>query len=90
MKKIFLVIAAIVIFSLCRRSQAATQPLSLGIVGVSVASMTALAISQSTAPAVGYIVYCGSCSSIQGGTICISTGNTVANQFILSTGTHCQ
>ena len=70
---------------------ATTQANNLGVVNLYLKSQTVSQIINSTSTVVGQILYCSNCTSNGGtGTICISTGTTLYNQFVLSTGTVCK
>lgn len=80
-------------FELSYFLQAATiyQPRSVGIVSFSYSTGTVAAIMASTAPTIGYPVWCTNCAANGGfGTVCTSTGATKFGSFVLSTGTACQ
>ena len=67
------------------------QPRSLGYVNFSYDTMTVTDIQNSTAPTVGYPLWCTNClGGGAAGTVCTSTGTTLWGQFVLSTGTRCQ
>lgn len=88
--KSFILIAGFLI-GIAGAAYSATQAQSLGVVDVTLKSMTLAEIQTSTASAAGKPVYCSNCVGGGGqGTICISTGSTVAYQYVLSTGTACK
>jgi len=67
------------------------QPQKLGYVDIAISSAPVASITRSTASAVGTMRWCTDCITNGGvGTLCISTGTTAWNQFILSTGTVCK
>jgi hypothetical protein len=67
------------------------QPTSFGYINFSYDTMTVTDINNSTAPTIGYPVWCYNCVANGGsGTECISTGSVNSNSFILSTGTVCK
>jgi hypothetical protein len=92
MKKDLLIVTAIIaLLGAYVYAAAGYQPHSLGWVTLSLSSGTVTQINNSTAPTVGYMKWCYNCVANGGaGTICISTGSTNANQFVLSTGTACK
>lgn len=68
----------------------ATQAQNLGVVSISVRSMTAAQVAASTSTAKGELVFCSNCGSAgAAGTLCVSTATAVAS-FVLSTGTACK
>ena len=72
-------------------SYAVYQPQSLGSVTFGFSTMTITGINKTTAPLVGYPVWCYDCVANGGaGTNCVSTGTTNVFQWILSTGTRCK
>lgn len=89
MKKILFVLA--VLSGLCWKAYSATtQAQNLGVVSISVKSLTAAQVITSTSTAAGELIFCSNCGGAGGaGTLCISTG-TAANAFVLSTGTVCK
>jgi hypothetical protein len=89
MKKLILLTLGVIGF--VGITMAATQPLSLGVVDASLRSLTQAQVLASTSTKAGQMIYCSNCSANGGaGTICISTGTTGFNPFVLSTGTVCR
>lgn len=103
MNKLFL--ALVLLLGLGSVSHAATkQPQSLGSItaststftgGINLWNRTAAQIQALIASTTGQQVFCSDCTANGGkGTICVSTGGftgaTLANQFVLSTGTVCK
>lgn len=70
---------------------AVTQAQSLGNVDVSIRALTAAQVLISTSTKAGQLIYCSNCGASGGaGTICVSTGTSGYNPFVLSTGTVCK
>lgn len=91
MKKILTGVFVLFVFFEAVVAMAAFKPRGLGWSTISISSGTILEIQNSTAPTVGYLRYCTNCFGAgNAGTICISTGSTNQDSFVLSTGTHCR
>ena len=89
MKKMLILFVLVLLFAW--RAFCVTQPQSLGIVDVSLRSLTAAQVLVATSTAVGQLVYCSNCTAAGAvGTICVSTATTGLNPFVLSTGTVCK
>lgn len=85
------VIFALLSFFPAISSFAIYQPNNLGWINFSYSTSTVAVIIASTAPTIGYPIWCTDCAASGGrGTLCTSTGTTGSNQFILSTGTVCK
>ena len=68
---------------------AVNQPQRLGAAALQ--SKTVAQIQALTSNTTGQILYCSDCAANgAAGTICVSTGATAVNQFVLSTGTVCK
>lgn len=91
MKRILAAIFSIFVFFEATYALAVFQPASLGYINFSYSTMNVTGVTNSTAPTVGYPLWCTDCLANGGaGTLCVSTGTTKFNQFILSTGTACK
>jgi hypothetical protein len=95
MKKVmFFVLLATGLFFIIHKAQAVPyvyQPQNFGYSNVSMSTGTLAQVINSTAPTLGYAMWCGNCAANgNAGTPCYSTGTANWGQMVLSTGTRCQ